>query len=71
MMTLQNPLLLVLLVPWAALLFGATSALQFLFQAAGTTIPYQAMLALPYVLALAVLATAVGRVEAPEGLTKN
>ena len=56
---------------WAALLFGATSALQFLFQAAGTTIPYQALLALPYLLALAVLATAVGRAEAPAGLTRN
>lgn len=55
----------------AALLFGATSALQFLFQAAGVDIPYQALLALPYLLALAVLATAVGRTQAPAGLTKN
>jgi simple sugar transport system permease protein len=54
-----------------ALLFGATSALQYLFQAAGTTVPYQALLALPYVLALAVLATAVGRAEAPASLTRN
>jgi simple sugar transport system permease protein len=55
----------------AALLFGATSALQYLFQAAGTGIPYQALLALPYLLALAVLATAVGRSNAPAGLTRN
>jgi simple sugar transport system permease protein len=55
----------------AALLFGATIALQFLFQAAGTPIPYQALLALPYLLALAVLATVVGRAGAPAGLTKN
>ena len=54
-----------------ALLFGATSALQFLVQAAGIDIPYQALLAMPYLLALAVLATAVGRAEAPAGLTKN
>ena len=55
----------------AALLFGVTSALQYLFQAAGTDIPYQALQALPYLLALAVLATAVGRSEAPAGLTKE
>jgi simple sugar transport system permease protein len=55
----------------AALLFGATSALQYLFQAADTGIPYQALLALPYLLALAVLATAVGRSNAPAGLTRN
>jgi len=55
----------------AALLFGATIALQYLFQAAGTTIPYQALLALPYLLALAALATVVGRSKAPVGLTRN
>jgi ABC-type uncharacterized transport system permease subunit len=54
-----------------ALLFGATSALQFLFQAAGTQVPYQALLALPYLLALAVLATVVGRAKAPAGLAKE
>lgn len=55
----------------AALLFGATSALQYLFQAGGTGIPYQALLALPYLLALAALATAVGRARAPAGLAKD
>lgn len=55
----------------AALLFGMTSALQYLFQAAGTAIPYQALQALPYLMALAVLATVVGRSEAPAGLTRN
>ena len=39
----------------AALLFGAASALQFLFQAMGWTVPYQLFLALPYVLTLFVL----------------
>jgi ABC-type uncharacterized transport system permease subunit len=41
----------------AALLFGATSSLQYLLQALGTDVPYQFFLALPYVLTLAVLAT--------------
>jgi len=40
----------------AALLFGAASALQFLFQAMGWAVPYQLFLALPYVLTLLVLA---------------
>ena len=41
----------------AALLFGATSSLQYLLQALGTDVPYQVFLALPYLLTLAVLAT--------------
>jgi simple sugar transport system permease protein len=40
----------------AAVLFGAASALQFLFQSLGWTIPYQAFLALPYVLTLLAMA---------------
>ncbi|MEJ7811986.1 MAG: ABC transporter permease [Gemmatimonadaceae bacterium] len=40
----------------AALLFGAASALQFLFQAMGWAVPYQLPLALPYLLTLAALA---------------
>ncbi|HEU4566047.1 MAG TPA: ABC transporter permease [Gemmatimonadaceae bacterium] len=40
----------------AALLFGAASALQFLFQATGWGVPYQLPLALPYLLTLAALA---------------
>jgi simple sugar transport system permease protein len=54
----------------AALLFGAATALQFTFQAIGSTVPYQFFLALPYLLALAVLAVAVGRRKGPAGLGK-
>lgn len=52
----------------AALLFGGATALQFLFQASDTGVPYQLFLALPYLLALAALAVAVGRAKAPAGL---
>lgn len=52
----------------AALLFGAASALQFLFQAMGWTLPYQLFLAFPYVLTLILLATARGRGAPPAGL---
>jgi ABC-type uncharacterized transport system permease subunit len=52
----------------AALLFGAATALQFLFQALGTRAPYQLFLMLPYVLTLLALAGAVGRVRAPGDL---
>lgn len=45
----------------AALLFGAASALQFLFQAMGWALPYQLFLALPYVLTLLALAGLAGR----------
>jgi simple sugar transport system permease protein len=56
----------------AALLFGAATALQFLIQAAGVTaVPYQLVLALPYLLAILALAGAVGRSRAPAGLTKH
>jgi len=54
----------------AALLFGGATALQFLFQASDTGVPYQLFLALPYLLALAALAVAVGRARAPAGLGK-
>lgn len=50
---------------FAALLFGFASALQFLFQAISTPIPYQIFLALPYVLTLAALVIRAGRVAAP------
>jgi general nucleoside transport system permease protein len=52
----------------AALLFGAATALQFLFQAAGVELPYQLFLMLPYLLTLLALAGAVGRVRAPGDL---
>lgn len=55
----------------AALVFGAASALQFFFQAAGTRAPYQLFLALPYLLTLVALATARGRSVAPAALTRN
>jgi len=52
----------------AALLFGAASALQFALQAMGLAAPYQLFLVLPYLLALAALAGAVGRSRQPAGL---
>jgi ABC-type uncharacterized transport system permease subunit len=55
----------------AALLFGAATALQFLFQSLGLAVPYQVFLALPYLLTLLALAGAVGRVRAPAGLAAD
>lgn len=52
----------------AALVFGAASALQYLFQAMGWSLPYQAFLALPYVLTLLALAGIAGRSTAPASL---
>lgn len=52
----------------AALVFGLATALQFLFQALGTGLPYQLFLMLPYALALAALAGGMGRARAPAGL---
>ncbi len=52
----------------AALLFGAASALQFLFQAMDWSVPYQLFLALPYVLTLLLLAFASRRSAAPAAL---
>ena len=49
---------------FAALLFGAANALQFFFQAMGWPVPYQLPLALPYLLTLAALAGAGGRLRA-------
>lgn len=54
----------------AALVFGAASALQYFFQAAGTHAPYQIFLALPYLLTLVALATARGRSIAPAALAR-
>jgi ABC-type uncharacterized transport system permease subunit len=54
----------------AALLFGAATALQFLFQALGVNAPYQLFLMLPYLLILLALGGAVGRVRAPADLGK-
>ena len=52
----------------AALIFGAASALQYLFQAMGWPLPYQAFLALPYVLTLLGLAGIAGRSIPPASL---
>ena len=52
----------------AALLFGAASALQYLFQATGSSLPYQLFLTLPYLLTLIALATARGTASAPAAL---
>ncbi|MBA2626401.1 MAG: ABC transporter permease, partial [Gemmatimonadales bacterium] len=54
----------------AALLFGAATALQYVFQAAGLDVPYQLFLMLPYVLTLLALAGAVRRARAPADLGK-
>ncbi len=54
-----------------ALVFGAASALQFLFQAMGWSAPYQVFLALPYVLTLIALAATRGRRGAPAALGRR
>jgi simple sugar transport system permease protein len=55
----------------AALLFGAATALQFLFQALGVQAPYQLFLMMPYALTLLALAGVVGRVRAPGDLGRS
>jgi simple sugar transport system permease protein len=52
----------------AALLFGAASQLQYVFQSLGWQVPYQLFLALPYVLTLFVLAGTQRRAAAPGAL---
>jgi ABC-type uncharacterized transport system permease subunit len=52
----------------AALLFGAASASQFLFQAMGWALPYQLFLALPYVMTLVALTGVGARTLAPAAL---
>jgi ABC-type uncharacterized transport system permease subunit len=54
-----------------ALLFGAATALQYLFQTMGLRAPYQLFLMLPYLLTLLALAGAVGRVRAPGDLGRT
>jgi simple sugar transport system permease protein len=55
----------------AALVFGAASAMQYLFQATGWNVPYQLFLALPYVLTLVALAGVAGRVTPPAALGRS
>lgn len=52
----------------AAMLFGAASALQFLLQSLGWTVPYQLFLAFPYVLTLSALAGVAGKRGPPAAL---
>jgi general nucleoside transport system permease protein len=52
----------------AALLFGAATASQFLFQAMGWALPYQLFLTLPYALTLIALARIGARASAPAAL---
>jgi simple sugar transport system permease protein len=54
----------------AALFFGAASAFQFFLQALGLAVPYQLILALPYVLTLLALAGWFGRSRAPAALAR-
>jgi general nucleoside transport system permease protein len=54
----------------AALLFAATTSLQYLTQAMGWSVPYQLVLALPYVLTLAALAGLGGRAVPPATLAR-
>lgn len=49
----------------AALLFGSATALQFLLQAMGWSLPYQLFLTIPYVLTLVTLASTRGQTSAP------
>ena len=55
----------------AALLFGASGALQYLFQAMGWALPYQLFLAVPYLLTLVVLAGVAGRAAAPAAMGRR
>jgi general nucleoside transport system permease protein len=51
-----------------ALVFGAATALQYLFQAMGWALPYQLFLTAPYLLTLMALAVAGRRARAPAAL---
>jgi simple sugar transport system permease protein len=55
----------------AALLFGGALALQYLVQATGWEIPYQLVLAAPYILTLLVLAGVAGRSAPPAALGQS
>ena len=55
----------------AGLVFGAATALQFVFQATGIGVPYQWLLMLPYLLALLALAGTVGGIQSPAELGRD
>lgn len=55
---------------WAALLFGGAYALQFRLQAINSTIPYQLLGALPYILTLIVLVGISRKTQLPSALTR-
>jgi ABC-type uncharacterized transport system permease subunit len=55
----------------AAFLFGAASALQFLFQSLGWNVPYQLFLAFPYLLTLSALAGITGQHVPPAVLGRR
>ena len=55
----------------AALLFGAATALQYVFQTLGLAVPYQLFLMFPYALTLLALAGLVGRARAPADLGRD
>ncbi len=55
---------------WGALLFGGAISLQLRLQAAGAEVPYQFLLALPYVLTLMILVTVSKQALSPAALTK-
>jgi ABC-type uncharacterized transport system permease subunit len=55
----------------ASLLFGAATALQYVFQTLGLDVPYQLFLMLPYGLTLLALAGVVGRAQAPADLGRD
>ena len=55
----------------ASLLFGAATALQYVFQTLGLDLPYQLFLMLPYGLTLLALAGAVGRARPPADLGRD
>ena len=54
---------------WAALLFGGAYALQFRVQALNSSIPYQLLVALPYIITLIVLIGISRQTQLPSALT--
>jgi ABC-type uncharacterized transport system permease subunit len=53
-----------------AALFGIAAATQYALQASNQGVPFHLLLALPYVITLAILCGVAGRVRAPEALGK-